>query len=209
MKRIYLFSFLFTLSVFFLSCDTPTQPSTDETTTEETSTENSTPVISIENVWKLDSETQYDSSGAVVKVESYPIEYFSAQGNSDPDGDGTDETAYWNIFWEFSNSLHRKYDSVDVTDTGSKTTTIVSTHFPDPIVYYSTYDETYTFSGNTLYTTAGSVTDEWTFNITGETLTLTFTNDYGTPDNTSDDKTFVHVFSLASKNDIISAVDKS
>ncbi len=131
-------------------------------------------------------------------------------GTRDPDGDVTNETAFRTTFKEFSQSKIREYYKYDVTDTGSDTTTLLEVYdYFDQTCYYPTEDWTYTINGNTMTAADEWNTIDYTFSISGTTLTLKSESDNDTPNDTSDDETYVDIFSLASSNDIADAIDNT
>ncbi len=149
-------------------------------------------------------ESETDPYGAVTSAD-YPIDDFSLNlRNSDPDNDGTDETLMIHVFYEFSDNTIRSYEKWDVTDGGSDTATLAEIGRIDKFFYDSSYDVPYTLVENTVVTENYSET----YHISGDSLTLSFTDDNNTPYNTSDDTTKALILSIASKSDVASAVDE-
>ena len=189
MKKIC-YSLVFMLAVMFSSCDVIEPIDAD-----------------LVNVWKAKSTTLITVDGTT--VYDYPVEYFSIMLNdTDPDDDGTVETCNYDVFLKFNGSTQRFFEYFDVTDGGNDTATLVAMDLVDSFFYYSSDDESYTVSGNTLTTV-----DQWsdvrtfTFSINGSTLTTSIVDDNDTPDDPTDDTTHVNVYTLASDSDVANAID--
>lgn len=168
--------------------------------------------VELVNIWEKEYSISTDNTGTVVESESenYPLELCSEdEYGTDPDNDGTDESALLSIFYEFTDKTLRTYVKYDVTDGGNDTTTLAEKYNLVEIFTLSN-EETYALNGNTItYTADGEAFSDTTiFSISGTTLTLTNVDDDETPADTSDDVTEVSVYTLASSSDIADAVDE-
>lgn len=189
MKKILLLSLILMIALAFFGCDLTGAGDAE-----------------LVNVWKMTSATYTDSTGT--EIANFPIDMFTDDYYGvDPDGDGYNETAMLDVYYEITDSIMRIYEKYDITDGGSNTAYLPANDMVDIFEYYPSLDTIYTTNGNVLTTTSNSYTEIFTFEISGTTLTLTEENDMGTPSDTSDDTIEVFVFTLASRSDIADAVN--
>ena len=127
-------------------------------------------------VWELNTHSVKctNASEGCTTGEYYIDTTYPLTDNRDVDGDGTDEMFVKREYRALDNGTLHIYNSYDVTDDGTDTTTSASYGLVDGTYHCSEDDSAYTLTGD-MYLINGS---EYTIEISGATMTMTNLTDF-------------------------------